>query len=247
MFFYNPNFYYVSIALQAICAIHCIRKGTQNKWIWIIVFLPIVGSIAYIFTEMFNGRDIKQVQSGMGVLLNPGGRIKQLEANLHFSDTFNNRVALADAYLDSGYTNKAIQLYESSLTGPFTEHEHVLTRLILAYYVVHQYDDIVRIAPKISRLPQFNHSRAHTFYAVALSYTGNQQQAEKEFLALNGRFSQFESRYQYGLFLQREGRYEDARQVFNRIVGEASHLSGRERRDNRIWFTGAKEELKKVS
>lgn len=38
-------FYYVTLALQAICVIHCLRKGNQQKWIYIIVFLPLIGCV----------------------------------------------------------------------------------------------------------------------------------------------------------------------------------------------------------
>src|SRR5882762_10969040 len=99
MFYEYPYFYYITIGLQAICAIHCVRKGNQNKWLWLIIFLPVVGSLIYIFTEIFTGNDMANVQSGMGAVFNPSGKIKKLEDNLRFADTFANKVALADAYL----------------------------------------------------------------------------------------------------------------------------------------------------
>ena len=51
MFFANKYFYFITIVLQLICVVHCVRRGRQqNNWIWIIVFLPVVGCLAYIFT-----------------------------------------------------------------------------------------------------------------------------------------------------------------------------------------------------
>src|SRR5947208_14530770 len=124
MFFFNSNYYYTIIGLQAICVIHCIRKGRANNWIWLIVFLPLIGCMVYIFTEIFTSRDIRTVQSGMTSVFNPGGSVRRLEENLRFADTFANRVALADACLLIGNTDRAIELYESSLSGNFTENEH---------------------------------------------------------------------------------------------------------------------------
>jgi len=63
---------------------------------------------------------------------------------------------------------------------------------------------------------------------------------------MKARFADFEARYQYGLFLRGTGRGKEARLVFEDIAGEASHLSSRERRDNRAWIVKAKEELKKA-
>lgn len=105
MFFFSTTFYFITIALQAICVLHCVRRGTQQKWIWLIIFLPVIGSLVYIFTEMFSGRDVQKVQSGVGAVFNPSGPIRKLEENLRFSDTFANRTALADAYLAGGTNN----------------------------------------------------------------------------------------------------------------------------------------------
>ncbi len=246
MFAEYSYIYYITIALQAICVIHCIRKGNQNKWIWLIVFIPLVGSIAYIFTEMFSRGQMQQVQSGMGAVLNPGGKIKKLEDQLRFSDTFNNEVVLADAYLAAGYTDKAIALYESCLTGNFESNEYVIAQLITAYFEKERYTELIPLAKKIYTLPQFTRSRTHLLYAMALASTGNIELAEKEFKTMKGKFSNYEARYQYGRFLAGTERKEEARQIFSEIVEESSHLNSRERRNTGQWFSLAKEELRKM-
>src|ERR1700712_2375561 len=181
------NYYYISFIVQAICAIHCIRKGNQQKWLWIIIFLPVIGCLIYLFSEVFTQRDMQQVQSGVGAVFNPSGKIKSLQENLRFTDTFNNRMLLADALLEAGQTDKAIDLYEKSLTGNFADNEQANMQLIIAYYNKKRYEDIVRIAKKIYSLPQFKLSRAHMMYAIALGYTGNNELAEKEFNMMKGR------------------------------------------------------------
>jgi hypothetical protein len=245
MFFSSPYFYYITIGLQIICVIHCIRKGNQGYWIWLIIFLPLIGCIAYLFTEIFTKRELEKVQSGLGTVINPTGRIKKLEANLRFSDTFNNRILLADAYLEKGFTDKAIELYESSLTGNFTENEYVLSKLILAYFRNKRYEDILPIGKKLLGLPQFLRSRSHIMYAEALGYTGKNEEAEKEFLKMKSKFANYEARYQFGLFLIRSSRQEDAFQLFTDIVNESSHLGPRERRYNKEWLQLVKIELQK--
>lgn len=244
--FFSNNFYYITLGLQLICVLHCIRKGNQQKWIWIIVFIPLVGCIVYIITEMFTGREIHQVQSGIGSLINPSGSIRKLESNLRFSDTFNNRMALADAYLATGQTDKAVELYESSYTGAFTENEQLLKQLVIAYSIQQRYQDVLPMAQKLYKTPQFARSQAHMLYAMALEKTGNTAQAEKEFKLMNVRYSHFEPRYQYGLFLQRARRLQEAKDIFTGMIDESSHLSSRERNSNRVWFNKAKEELRQL-
>jgi hypothetical protein len=247
MFFgYSSYFYYVTIALQAICVYHCVKKGNQNSWIWLIVCLPIIGCAIYFFTEIFSRRSVGNVQSSIGSMVNPSGRISKLQENLKFSDTFNNRIALADAYLAAGDTEKAIAIYEPSLTGAFDENEHVLMQLIIAYSRLQRYADVVKAAQKLKNKPQFLRSRAHMLYAMALAYMGNNDAAEKEFKVLNSKFSGFESRYHYGLFLANNNRINEARTVYTDMLQEEPHLSGREKRGNRNWFALTKEELRKM-
>jgi len=245
MFFGNPFYYYFILGLQAICVIHCLRMGRERGWIWFIVFVPFIGSVAYIFTEIFSRKELLNVGSGLGTVINAPRRIKKLEQQLRFSDTFNNRVALADAYLAAGQKEKAIELYESSLTGAFTENEYVLKQLILAYFEAQRYADVIPTARKIYKLPQFARSKAHILYAMALEKTGNTEQAEIEFQQMKGRFANFEARYQYAMLLTRTGRGAEATKIFADIVEEASQLTPRERRASSTWFALAKEELRK--
>jgi hypothetical protein len=247
IFPFIPSYlYYISLALQAICVIHCMRSGNQQKWIWLIVFLPYIGCIVYFFSEILPARNLGNWPSDIGSLLNPAGRIKRLENNLRFTDTFNNRVLLADAYLAAGLTDEAIELYTSSLTGAFTENEHVIKQLIAAYAAQRRYAELIPLAEKIRQFPSFARSGTQIQYARALEYTGDSEGAEREFKKMKARFSAFEARYQYGMFLVRASRDEEARQVFADIAAEAPHLSSREKRYNRAWIIKAKEELKRA-
>ncbi|MGZ5191880.1 MAG: PLDc N-terminal domain-containing protein [Flavisolibacter sp.] len=242
-----PSYYFVFILiLQGICAFHCIRKGRQTGWLFFIIFLPLVGCLIYFFTQIISDREIKNVQSGVITTFNPSGKIKKLEKNLRFSDTFNNKVMLADAYLAAGQTEKAIGLYESSLVGNFDENEYVLTQLIIAYHNAKKFDKIIPIGKKIYHLPQFPRSKAHVYYTMALENTGNITAADNEFKKMRSKYSNFEFRYQYALFMIRNNRRDEALQLLSEINEESVHLSSQEKRYNREWIVKAKEELRKI-
>jgi hypothetical protein len=245
--FYFGNYYIVILVLQAICVFHCVRTGRDRNWIWLIVFLPAVGCLVYFFDQILSGRRLGDVQQGMSTVFNPTGKIRRLEKNLQFSDTFNNRVMLADAYLAAGQTQKAIQLYESSLVGNFEENEYVLSQLVIAYHNDKQFDKIIPIGRKIYNLPQFPRSRPHIYYTMALESTGNAAAAESEFKKMRSKFSNFEFRYQYALFLIRNHRSDEAKELLQEIKDEAPHLGPQEKRYNREWITKSKEELRKIS
>lgn len=245
MFFSGNYIYYITVAIQVFCGIHCLKRGKQG-WLWIIIFLPMVGSLIYFFMEILPSSRISAPRVDVAAIVNPGGKIKKLEENLRFTDTFNNRVLLADAYMESGQTEKAVELYESSRTGAFSENEHVLAQLIIAYYKLQRYADAINIAGKLYRQPQFIRSQAHLFYALSLENAGQPDKAEAEFKAMQGRYSYYEQRYQYGMFLRRAGRNEDAEKVFMTMLEEEAHLSAMERKSARTWCAKARAELKTI-
>lgn len=248
MFSLNTNFYYITVGMQAACVIHCLWKGRETSWIWLIIFLPLIGSLAYFVMEILGkNQSVQQLQSGMGNSIGSFGRIGKLQKQLAFADTFNNRILLADAYLAAGETDSAIQLYEQSLTGAFTENEHVLLQLITAYYEKERYTDAIRVAKTLYSKPQFQRSHSHVLYAVSLAKTGQTEQAEKEFSTMRTKYSFFEARYRYALFLWQQECTGEARKMASDLIDEFPHLGSFEKRNNRSWYRAAKKSLKEWS
>lgn len=247
---YGGYSYYIILGLAAFCVIHSYRRGTLNRWIWLIVFIPIIGSLIYIYSEVLSNRRSNFIPNkprmDIGAVLNPGAKIKKLEEQLSFTDTFANKVKLADAYLAAGQTDKAVDLYKSSLTGAFVENEYVLGQLIIAYYEQERYGDVIPLAKRLYKLPQFARSKAHLLYAMSLENMGLADLAEAEFKLMKGRYSYFEQRYQYGLFLMRQGRDQDARQIFSDMLDEEPHLGPVEKKVNRVWLAKTKDELRNI-
>jgi hypothetical protein len=118
--------------------------------------------------------------------------------------------------------------------------------LIIAYFQEKRYEEIIPVARKIYKLPQFAKSRAHILYATALGYTGNTEQAEKEFKLMKSKFSNYEARYQYGRFLENNNRVAEACELFNEMINESTHLSSMEKRQSHNWIAKAKEDIKRL-
>ncbi|RYE00931.1 MAG: hypothetical protein EOP50_02885 [Sphingobacteriales bacterium] len=242
MFFLQPSFYTLSIVFQAFCVWHCVRRRNTQQWIWLIVFLPVVGCLVYLFSEVLSRRTLSASGASLENLI-PGSAIGRLERQLEFSDTFANRMNLADAYARNGQQDKAQELYESCLSGPFQDHEAVYMKLIPLYYAQGAYEAVLPLAAKLRALPEFRRSRPHLLYALSLEYCGAPAEAEVEFLQQQGRFSAFEARYEYGCFLLRQDRAGEADELFRALVAEGRQLAGHERRTAREWIRKAQEQL----
>ena len=197
--------------------------------------------------EVFNRNSVQQMQSGMSNTLYPQSTIKKLEKQLQFSDTFNNRILLADAYLLANDAGKAIEIYETSSTGAFEDNEHVLMQLIIAYFQLGRYADAIKVAKKVYGKPIFINAHQRVLYAMALDKVGETELAEKEFSSMKAKYGYFEARYQYGLFLLDKNRINEARNIFADITNEFPYLTSFEKRNNRSWFNNAKQQLKKLN
>lgn len=164
------------------------------------MFLPLIGCLAYIFTEVIKRQQVSAIQSTAASIVNPGGRIKALEKNFKFSDTFTNRIALADAYLENGMNEKAIDLYEPARKGVFVDNEHLIRQLMHAYYAVGRFEDVTLLGPKIASAISFAKSHTNLLYALALEKTGKFNLVENQYKAMNHRYSNYEARYNYRVF-----------------------------------------------
>jgi hypothetical protein len=107
--------------IQLLCIIHIVRNRSESYWIYIILFVPYVGGIAYLLVEMLPslGRapSVRSIADIVVRGVNPNGRIRNYESAAELTPTFQNKKALADEYLGSGYFEKAIFIYESLRTG----------------------------------------------------------------------------------------------------------------------------------
>lgn len=243
---YFYHYYYLILILQVIGVVHCIRKGNSYYWIWLIVFLPAIGSFIYLFTEIITKREVRAVKENLDTVIRPSGRVRDLEKQLDFSDTFENRIALADAYLENERYDEAIQLYTADRTGLFETDPHLNLQLIRAFFAIEKYDDVIQSAQLILRHPDFQKAHAHVLYALALEKTGKLAEAEAELASFGGKYSNFEGRLNYGRFLKRNGRADDAKAVLEDIVASADKMTNREAAPFRNWIRMAHDELKQL-
>jgi hypothetical protein len=104
------------IALQLACAVHCVRSGRNQGWLMLIIFLPMLGSLAYFVIEVlpvYRGhRTVRKVQATVAQKLDPERDLRRAREALEIADTAANHVAVADALCDRGEWAAAIPHYE---------------------------------------------------------------------------------------------------------------------------------------
>ena len=152
--------YYLILALQIYCGYHCYTNRNTYYWYFAIIFLPLIGCLVYLFVNVIQKGDVDKVQQGLTAVINPTKKIRDLEKRFNFAETFENQVALADAYLEAEQFEKAIQNYKAALKDVFKEDFYVISKLQEAYYFSSEFDVSKEYALQIKNHPKFEKSKS---------------------------------------------------------------------------------------
>src|SRR5437588_6894735 len=92
--------------LQILCLVHAFKTGRDRMWIYILLFLPGIGMIAYGVVELlpglFRSRTAQGLQRQAMRQFDPGRELRQRYVALEEADTVENRRLLAEELVASG-------------------------------------------------------------------------------------------------------------------------------------------------
>jgi hypothetical protein len=105
------------VLLQIACAVHCVRSGGSGLWIMVIVFFPVLGSLAYVVMEVLPrhaaSRTVRKVRGAAAKAIDPERDLRAARAALETADTAASRTLFADALAERGLWAEAIVHYEA--------------------------------------------------------------------------------------------------------------------------------------
>ena len=218
-------YYYLIVALQVFCIYHVIKNRNQYYWIFLILFVPAIGSIIYLITQVYNKRDAAIIKENLTSVLIPTKRVKDLEKKLQFSETFQNRLELADALFEMKDFKNAITHYEVALKDETQNKYFILEKLIAAYYSLKDYNKTIAYAEELKKHPEFSKSKSEFIYGLALDKTGQSEAAEKYLKAIDQRYSNYSERLVLAKFYLESDKIEAAKEILNEISIESQHMT----------------------
>jgi hypothetical protein len=114
-------YWLVPLALQLLLIIHVIKTGRNTLWIFLLVFLPVVGGLAYLIVEVLPGigrsRAARAAGNAVARAIQPSRRRRELESLLALQDTVRNRLDLAEEYLAAEEPHQAVEVLRHCLAG----------------------------------------------------------------------------------------------------------------------------------
>lgn len=227
-------YYYLIIALQVFCVYHLFKNRNPYYWIFIILFLPAIGCIIYLITQVYNKHDAEKIQSNLVSIINPTKKVRDLEKRLEFAETFQNRVNLADAYLEIKDYQNAITHYKKALEDHIQNDVFVIKQLIEALYKEEDYDEVIVYAEKIALLSEFKKTRTQFLYGLALEKLEKYDQAEENLKQIDARYSFYEERLVLAKFLLNRNKAAEAKEIIGEIYAESQYMTKENKKLNRL-------------
>lgn len=238
--------------IQIALIIHVLKTGVSRFWILILIFMPLLGGLAYFVIELlpqFSGsltgqravRNVKQT-------LNPGADLRQHEAAWNQSPNVDNSRRYAEALMDAGKTVEAEATISGALKGLFeTEPTLLLLKARLQFENDRTAESIQTLEILQEHNPDFRSADGHLLYARALEAEGQISEAIKEYSSVSGYYPGVEARYRLAHCLELAGKTPAARAEYESILNDAKLAPPHFRKSQKQWLDAVKSEMSKNS
>jgi hypothetical protein len=224
-----------AILLRIIAIVHFIRRRPDFFWLWIILF-HWIGALVYIVVEVIP--DAGLLRTSFQVFPRRR-RIHELERAILDNPSAGNYEELGLLYLDNGDYARARASYDKAIASRTDSVDAFYRRGVAEV----ELGDFAAAAPDLERAvaadSNYDFHRGKGLLAHAYAQTGQAEKAEALFQRATKISTNSETYYNYAIFLQSQGRTEEARQWAQKILDQRRTMPGYQRRRERVWFRKA--------
>lgn len=238
--------YYLIIAIQGYCLYHIYKNRKPYYWYFVVFFIPVIGPIIYFLTNIYNKRDAEKIQNELTSIINPTKKIRDLERALEFSDSYSNRIALADAHVENGDMANAIVNYKHTLEDTDQNDLYTRQRLVLCYFQLEDFEGVVEQAEKIINKSEFVGSKQQFCYGLALKELGKVEKAEAQLKQIDRPYSNYNERLELAKFYLENERQSEGVELLEEISSESQHMTKTNRRIYRSTINEVERLLKSL-
>lgn len=217
--------YYLIVALQVFCVYHAYKNNKPYHWYLLVFFIPVIGSLIYIITQVYNKNDADKIQNEITSIINPTKKIKDLEKKLEFSDTYTNRIELADAHAQNNDMPNAIVNYKKTLEDVDQNDLYARQQLVLCYFQLKDYVGVVEHSELIKDKSEFKGSKQQFCYGLALKELGKLEKAEAQLKQIDRPYSNYSERLELAKFYLENNRTSEGIELLKEISAESQHMT----------------------
>jgi hypothetical protein len=239
---------YWILAAQVLLVVHVLATGRSRYWILLLLFVPLVGGLAYLIMEVLpeltGGIGGQRAKRNLGKVVNPGGRIRELATAWERTPNADNARHYGAALLDAGRYDEAETVIDQALSGLFsTEPNLMLVKARLRF----EQDDAAGAVELLDRIeqenPGFRSAEGHLLLARALEQAGQTERSLEEFREVASYFPGVEARYRYASALAAAGREAESQREFEQILNDAKLAPAHFRKAQAHWLRKSRSAL----
>ncbi|MGC8517329.1 MAG: tetratricopeptide repeat protein [Steroidobacteraceae bacterium] len=232
--------YALSIAL----IIHCIKTGRNWIWVWVMLFLPLLGALAYaaveLLPELFGSRTAQRTGRGLKRAMDPYGDLRRFEQEAAVTGNVASRQRYAEELVRHGRCAEAITQYRQTLSGLYEHDPNLMLGLARAQFGNGEASAArSTLETLMQHNPQFDSPERRLLFARSLEQEGNLERALEEYGALAPAYPGAEAAVRYAQLLERQGERETARKVARELLERARIAPAHYRRAQRTWLDAA--------
>ena len=238
----------ISLAITVGLVVHVVKTGRDRFWIYVVMFLPLAGPIAYLIVEVLPGlwrtRGTQRAVRTVRKSLDPGRDLRRLEAEVQFSSNVDAHRRYAEELAANGRAADAVNVYRGTLKGIYEHDPTLMLGLAAAQHADSQFAAARQTLDDLRvHNPDLKSADGHLLYARALEGEGSLDKSLAEYRALAEYYPGAEARVRCAQLLKRRGDVESARKVLAELLEQAQRAPRHYRKMQRDWLETAQREL----
>ena len=241
-------YWLLPILFQVALVIHIVKTGRNTLWIWLVIFVPLVGGLAYfaveILPELMGSRSAKRAASGLRKTVDPHRDLRQASQQLAVNDSVDSRRRVADQLFERGRFQEAMDHYRAAMTGIYSHEPLLMLGVARSQFALNQFAESRQTLDElIANNPDFKSAEGHLLYARALESEGNVEKALSEYQALSKYYSGAEAMYRHAILLKRQGQTDRGNALLKELLANSELAGAVIRKEQREWLEAARTEV----
>ena len=237
----------VTVVIQALTVLHVLRTGRDMRWIFLIIFLPVVGTIVYVVLDVLpslkHNPTARRALQRARATVDPSRGLREGALDYERSQNVDTASRLAEELTKAGKFDEAIRVCNEMRTGLFEDDPKILLALANAQFAANLHSDTIATLDYLrEKHPRLRAADGHLIYARALEASGASDRALEEYAALARYYPGAEARVRQALLYKKLGRAAEAGALFAAILKDARLAPQHFRRSQREWIELAQRE-----
>ncbi len=235
--------------IQVLLVIHVLATGRNRYWILLLIFVPLIGGLAYlvmeVLPELTGSIRGQRARRGFATMVNPSGQLKRLADAWEQTPNADNARHYGTALLDAGRFEEAETIVDQALSGLFSTEPSLMSIKARLRFERDDAAGAVKVLESLQRAnPEFRSPDGHLLLARALADAGEVSRSLEEYRSVVSYYPGVEARYRYAMALDEANRSDEARLELEQILQDARLAPAHFRKAQAKWLGKVRAALK---